>query len=164
MKPKKIITIAALVTIVIFVYYSISAAPLISDSNYTYISGMKWYQTYEKGLEVAKAENKPIFYYAWAIWCQYCEKLHTEVFPDPQVSSIMQEHFVLVAIDLDTNKADADRFGISYPPHMLFLTKDGEVITRIPGYVPASQLVPILSAIAEGHEQQLQFTEELPHS
>jgi len=164
MKPKKVLSIAAVVTVAIFIYYSINAAPLISDSEYTYISGMKWYQTYEKGLEVAQAENKPIFMYFWAIWCTYCEKLHTEVYPDPEVSNILQEHFVLVAVDLDSNRGDADKFGVSYPPHLLFLTMDGEQITRVPGYIPKDQLVPILSSIAQGHQQQLQILEDLPHS
>ncbi len=164
MKPKKIISIAALITVALFIYYSINAAPLISDSNYTYISGMKWYKTYDKGLEVAATENKPIFIYFWAIWCTYCEKLHTEVYPNPEVSKVIQEHFVRVAVDLDTNKADAEKFGVSYPPHLLFLTPDGKIITRVPGYVPASQLLPILSGIAEGHQQGLPVFEELPHS
>jgi thiol-disulfide isomerase/thioredoxin len=73
---KKLITIAMLVVTVFFVYYSVNAAPLIDDGNYTYIAGMKWYNTYETGLEVAKAQNKPMLVYAWAIWCKFCEKLH----------------------------------------------------------------------------------------
>lgn len=164
MKSKKVISIAALCTVAIFVYYSINAAPLISDSEYTYISGMKWYQTYEKGLEVAAEENKPIFLYFWAIWCTYCEVLHTEVYPDPEVSKVLQEDFVLVAVDLDTNREDANKFGVSYPPHLLFLTKDGEEITRIPGYVPKTTLLPILSSVVLGHQQQFQILEDLPHS
>lgn len=164
MKSKKVISIAALVVVILFVYYSINAAPLISDSNYTYISGMRWYQTYEKGLEVAAKENKPIFIYFWAIWCTYCEKLHTEVYPDPAVSKVMKENFVLVAVDLDTNRGDADKFGVAYPPHLLFLTPKGEIITRIPGYLPTSQLYPILSSVAQGYQQELPVFEELPHS
>ncbi len=164
MKPKKIITIATLITVTIFIYYSLNAAPLISDSNYTYISGMRWFQTYEKGQEVAAAENKPIFMYFWAIWCTYCEVLHTEVYPSPEISEIMSEDFVLVAVDLDTNKEDASRFAVSYPPHLMFLTMDGEEITRIPGYIPKDQLLPILTSIVQGHEEQFLFTEELPHS
>ncbi|MEE8168721.1 MAG: thioredoxin family protein [Candidatus Hydrothermarchaeales archaeon] len=163
MKPKKVISIAALVTVMLFIYYSINASPLISDANYTYISGLTWYNTYEAGKSVAEIENKPILLYVWAMWCRYCEKLHTEVYPDPEIYSLLTEHFVLVAVDLDTNRGDANKFGISYPPHLLFLTRDGDTITRIPGYVSVEQLAPILRSIAEGHQRQLVFG-ELPHS
>ncbi len=164
MNQKKIISIAATVMVALFVYYSTNAAPLISDKNYTYISGMRWYQTYDKGQEIAAQENKPMLVYFWAIWCTYCEKLHTEVYPDPEVSSLLTEHFVLVAVDLDTNRDDASKFGVSYPPHLLFLTPDGEIITRIPGYVPTDQLLTILRSISEGHEQQVPLSGEYPHS
>ena len=53
MRPKKVLTIATLTALVLFVYYAANAAPLISDSNYTYLSGMRWYKSYDEGAHAA---------------------------------------------------------------------------------------------------------------
>lgn len=164
MHPQKAITLAILAVTVFFVYYSVNAAPLIDDGNYTYLSGMKWYNTYDAGLEAAKAENKPIFVYSWAIWCKFCKRLHEEVYPDPRVSSILQNDFVLVAVDLDTNKEDAKRFSVSYPPKLIFLDPRGQKITEIPGYVPADTLLPILEQIKTQYKTTIEVSEDLPRT
>lgn len=164
MHPKKAITLAVLVVTVFFFYYSANAAPLIDDGNYTYISGMTWYNTYDAGLEAAQAQNKPMLVYAWAIWCKFCEKLHKEVYPDPRVKPILEEHFVLVAIDLDTNKKDTKRFSFSYPPKLLFLDPNGEKIVDIPGYVPADTLLPILEQIKSMHATSVEIPHDLPRT
>ena len=164
MQSKKAITLAILGVTVFFIYYSVNASPLIDDGNYTYLAGMKWYNNYEDGLNAAKAENKPMLVYAWAIWCKFCEKLHKEVYPDPRISSILQEDFVLVAVDLDTNKEDTSRFGFTYPPKLLFLDSNGETITDIPGYVPADTLLPILEQIRTTHKTTVELPADLPRT
>jgi|Deesub1362A_J573_1020465.scaffolds.fasta_scaffold00943_5 thioredoxin-related protein len=155
MKPKKIITISVVVVLLLFVYYSMNAAPLISDEKYTYISGLRWYNTFEEGQRVALEQNKPIFIYFWAIWCTYCEKLHTEVYPNPEINRILKEDYVLVAVDLDTNKKDAARFGATYPPKLVFITPDGEIITEIGGYVPAESLLPVLQNVKAFYQNRI---------
>ncbi len=164
MKSKKLITIAAMVGVLLFLHYSINAAPLISDSNYAYVANMKWYKSFEEGKAVAEKENKPMLVYFWAIWCQYCEKLHTEVYSSPEVSSLLKEQFVLVSVDLDSNRGDAQKFGVSYPPHLIFATSSGDIIFRIPGYLPKEELLPVLSDIAEGHKRLLAELGNLPQT
>ncbi len=165
MTPKKTITIAVLVVVVLFVYYSINAAPLVSDEKYTYISDLKWYKTYDEGVRVANETGKPIFVYFWAIWCKFCEKLHTEVYPDPEVQRYLREDFVLVAVDLDENKKDAQRFGVQFPPHLLFLSSDGEIITRIPGFVSKDVLLSVLRDVKKGTAPEIEIPEgELPQT
>jgi thioredoxin-related protein len=164
MQSKKLITLAIIAVTVFFVYYSVNAAPLIDDGNYTYIAGMKWYNTYEAGLEVSKIENKPMLVYAWTIWCKYCEKLHKEVYPDPRISSILENDFVLVAVDLDTNSEDKNRFSFTYPPNLLFLDPNGEEITDIPGYVPADVLLPILQQIVNIQQATIEVPHDLPRT
>ncbi len=164
MNSKKTITIVMIVVIAVFILYSYSVTPLISDANYTYISGMTWYNTYAAGQKVALAENKPMLVYTWAIWCQYCEKLHTEVYPEPGVKKYLENDFVLVAIDLDTNREDAEKFGVQYPPYLLFLTPTGERITDIPGYIPANELEGVLEAIVKQKPNIMPAPGDLPHS
>lgn len=165
MNNRKTITLAVLALVVLFVYYSINAAPLVSDENYTYISGLSWYKSYEEGAGVAREQGKPMLLYFWAIWCKFCERLHTEVYPDPEVSRYLREDLVLVAIDLDENRRDARRFGVQYPPHLIFLSPGGEIILRIPGFVSKETLLPILEKVVKGHTSEVEIqAEELPQT
>ncbi len=149
MEHRKIITITFLTVMLLFVYYAINAAPLMTDKEYTYLGNLEWYNNYENGSAAAKEQDKLMFVYFWTIWCPYCEKMQTEVFPDPEVNRLLRENFVLIAIDMDVNKEDTRRFGVQFPPHELFLTPEGEVITRIPGYVPVEGLLPVLKQVLE---------------
>lgn len=164
MKSKKIITLGILAVTVFFIYYSVNAAPLIDDGEYTYIAGLKWYNTYDVGLKAAQAEGKPMIVYGWAIWCKFCKKLHEEVYPDPRVSKILENDFVRVAIDLDSNPEDSKRFAIQYPPKLIFLDPQGQRITEIPGYVPADTLLPILEQIKGMHPVTIEIPEDLPQT
>lgn len=164
MRYKKALTLSMLVVTMLFLYYSLSAAPLISDSNYTYLGGLRWYNTYDEGLKVAVAENKPMLVYFWAIWCTWCEKMNTEVYPDKEVSAILKEDFVLVAVDLDANKEDVRRFNVQYPPNEIFVSPKGEVITRIPGYVRKEDFLPILLQVGSSPESKISITAELPQT
>jgi len=164
MRPKKAITIALLAVMVFFVYYSSSATEVIDDGTYTYISNLKWHNTFAAGLEAAKAQGKPILVYGWATWCKFCRKYHEEVFPDPEVNGILKKDFVLVAVDLDTNKEDAKRFSFNYPPKLVFLHPDGSRITEIPGYVPKDTFLSILRQAREMHGISVELPENLPRS
>jgi thioredoxin-related protein len=108
--------------------------------------------------------DKPMLVYGWAIWCKFCETLHKEVYPDPKISTTLKDDFVLVAVDLDSNKADARKFGISYPPKLVFIAPNEEEITVIPGYVPADTLYPILEQIKTFHKLSMVVPEDLPRT
>ncbi len=147
MEQRKAMTIIFFSVMLLFVYYAINAAPLLTDEEYTYLGELRWYKTYEQGRVVAEETGKPMFIYFWTIWCPYCEKMQTEVFPQAEVNRLLRENFVLIAIDMDVNKEDTRRFGVQYPPHELILTPKGEVIARIPGYVPVESLLPVLNRV-----------------
>ncbi|MEE8168863.1 MAG: thioredoxin family protein [Candidatus Hydrothermarchaeales archaeon] len=149
MKTKKVLTIIALIALLSFVYYAVNVTPVISDQNYTYLSGFTWYNSYEKGAVVAKELNKPMFVYFWTIWCTYCEKMQVEVFPYEPTAKIMREDFVLIAVDMDVNREDANRFKVQAPPYELFLTPEGERITAIPGYVPEEEFYRVIKEIRD---------------
>jgi thioredoxin-related protein len=151
MRTKKLLTIIAFLAVVVFVFYAVNATPIVSDNDWTYIGGMNWYQTYEDGAAVAQQTGKPMLVYFWTIWCTYCEKMQVEVFPYPPVKEILEEDFVLIAIDMDVNKEDTNRFNVQSPPHELFLDENGEIITRLPGYVPEDTFLQVLTQVRDVH-------------
>lgn len=154
MHPRKTITILLAIGLLLFVYYSMSVAPVISDEKYTYISGLVWYNSFEEGQKVALEQDKPMLVYFWAIWCKYCEKLHTEVYPDPDINKILKEDFVLVAVDLDINTKDAQAFGVQYPPAEIFVTPEGDIIDRRGGYMPKDHFLITLDQVKSYYENR----------
>ncbi|MFQ6054945.1 MAG: thioredoxin family protein [Methanosarcinales archaeon] len=149
MKPRKVITLLAIVIIIGFMYVSVQSSPVLSDEKYSYLGGLTWSKSLDEGFRIAQEQDKPILVYFWAQWCQYCEKLETETLPNEKVSKILKNDFVLVAIDLDEQGEVAQRYGVSYPPQELFLDKNGTIITRVPGYVDADRFLRELKEVKQ---------------
>lgn len=147
MKTKKAISIMVLIFVVAFVYATVNSAVVLSDENYAYLSDYTWEKNLDKGLAAAREENKPVFVYFWAVWCQYCEKFETQTLPDPRIKQMMENDFILVAIDLDEDREVPRRYGVSYPPHELFLDGNGQVITRVGGYVDADTFYQVMQSV-----------------
>ncbi len=155
MKTKKLTTIFVLILILAIAVgtYNISLSEFrLSDSNYSYLAGLTWYRSapgLEKGFEVASLEKKPIAVYFWAIWCQYCAKFQSDTLGNPQVKKILQDDYVLVAMDLDIDRDVSGKYGVSYPPYVLFLDSKGNVLERVAGAVDAGTFLPIVTQVRD---------------
>ncbi len=155
MKTKKLVSIIVLVLILSFAYFSFNTAVqnfTLSDKNSSYLGGIKFHRAasgLEEGFQTAKQENKPIMMYFWAIWCQYCAKFQTDTLGNPQVKKILEEDYVLVAMDLDIDREVAQQYGVSYPPYLIFMDTKGTVLQRVPGAVDANYLLPIVTQIRD---------------
>ena len=155
MKTKKLLSIFILVLILSFSYFSYQTALnnfTLSDKNNSYLGGIKFHRAaegLEESFQIAKQENKPIMMYFWAIWCQYCARFQTDTLGNPQVKKILEEEYVLVAMDLDIDRAVAQKYGVSYPPYLVFMDPEGNVLERVPGAVDADYLLPIVTTVRD---------------
>ncbi|MBU4220441.1 MAG: thioredoxin family protein [Euryarchaeota archaeon] len=155
MKTKKLTSIFVLLMIIAIAVgtYNISLSDFrLSDGNYTYISDLTWYRSasgLEKGFQEASQENKPIVVYFWAIWCQYCAKFQAETLGNPQINKILENDYVRVAMDLDIDRDVSSKYGVSYPPYVIFLDGKGNVIDRIAGAVGPETFLPIVTQVRD---------------
>ncbi len=152
MKTKKLLSIIVLVLIIAFAWISYNTSlEQIRFSNQTnsFLGGMTWYRSLDKGFEIAKQENKPIAVYFWAIWCQYCAGFQAKTLGDPQVKAILEKDYVLVAQDLDQDRDAARKYGVSYPPYVLFLDGNDKVLERIAGAVDAGTFLPVVTQVRD---------------
>jgi thioredoxin-related protein len=155
MKTKKLLTILVLILIISMAYgtYNISLSEFkLSDANNSYLGGLTWYRSapgLEKGFQIAQQENKPVAVYFWAIWCQYCAKFQSDTLGNPQVKEILEKDYVLVAMDLDIDRDVSRKYGVSYPPYVLFLDGKGNVLDRVPGAVDANYFLPIVTRVRD---------------
>ncbi len=59
---------------------------------------------YEEGLQMAKAENKPILLDFTGYACVNCRRMEENVWSDPDVYKIMKEKFIVVSLYVDDKK------------------------------------------------------------
>jgi thioredoxin-related protein len=152
MKTKKLLTILVLILIISMAYgtYNISLSQFkLSDKNNSYLGGLTWSRSVDASLQKAQQENKPVMMYFWAIWCQYCAKFQTDTLGNPQVKQILENDYVLVAMDLDVDRDVSNKYGVSYPPYLIFMDAKGNVLQRVPGAVDAGYLLPIVTQVRD---------------
>lgn len=110
-------------------------------------SPIKWH-TYEEGVRIGKTEGKKIYLFFQAEWCSYCKKMEKETFQKPLVASYLDENFISVKVDLDRERKVASQFYVSGVPTSAFLSKTGEMISNLPGFVPPNAFLPVLRYIS----------------
>jgi thioredoxin-related protein len=88
-------------------------------------------------LEEAEAQGKTLMVIIEQRGCIYCTKMHTEVFPAPEIDTMIRENFFVVQMNLfgDEEVTDFDgtslsekdmakRWGVFFTPTMLFMPEE----------------------------------------
>lgn len=86
---------------------------------------------YLDALEKAKKENKPIFVYFTAKWCEPCQKVKKEVFAKKEFKEVAKEAVLLKVEQSEIpGRALCRKYRISVYPSFRLIDKDGKVIDR----------------------------------
>ena len=67
---------------------------------------------FQDALARAKRERKPLIVDFTASWCQPCQRMLRETFPDPLVADLLDERCVLVTVDTDEHPEVAHRYNV----------------------------------------------------
>ena len=105
------------------------------------------WQTYDKGIGLAKNDGKRVFLHFYANWCIYCRKMAKETFQDPSVIEYLNKNYISIRVDSDKDRRTASIYNVRALPSTWFLTKKGERIGNVPGYVSSKQLLEILKRL-----------------
>ena len=70
-----------------------------------------------------------------------------KVLVQEQVYTLLNDHYISIKINLDSEKQLARKYRVSGIPALLFLDSQGKLLKRINGYVPMDNLVAILKKI-----------------
>lgn len=104
-------------------------------------------------------------------WCGYCKRMDKEVYPDESVKSTISEYFIPVKINAESKAAVtfneteltmeqlAYAFRVSSYPSTAFVNAEGQVITVVPGFMPAENFNDLLEFIGSDAWQTQSFDE-----
>lgn len=121
---------------------------------------IRWY-SFDKGMEIARKHKKPVVVDFYADWCHWCQVMAKTTFQNPAIIKKMNTDYV--AIKIDTQKSEsltyrgvrysptgfAQAIGVEGLPTVLFLDKNGSIITRLGGYIRPATFLAILDYIKD---------------
>ena len=120
------------------------------------------FSTYEQAFTKAKADNKLILLDFYTDWCGWCKRMDRDVYSDASVQAELGKYFTAAKVNAEatvshtylgeqrTEQQIARHLGITGYPTLIFMTPDGQVVEKIPGYVQASEFTMVLRFIGTG--------------
>ncbi len=99
-------------------------------------SEILWLDDFEAAADRAEREEKPLLLVFTADWCTYCRKLDRNVWPADRVETLVNERFVPVKIDVESEAGGslAERYYVNGIPLMVVADGDGAMRSRLSGY------------------------------
>lgn len=104
------------------------------------------FQSFDKAMQQARAENKPIFIYFGRYGCGYCDKTNKEAFSDNGIRETYSKYYVLAYVDAEsgkrlrlpsgeriTEREVGTRYNAFVTPVFTFIRTDGEPLLRLVG-------------------------------
>ena len=95
----------------------------------------------------AAREGKPVLLSITAAWCHACHEMDRTTYADPEVASLVRDHFVAVRVDTDRRPDINERYNLGGWPTTAFLTADGDLITG-GTFVAADRMPGVLTRVA----------------
>ncbi len=104
------------------------------------------FQSFDKAMQQARTDNKPLFVYFGRYGCGYCEKTNKEAFSDNRIKETYTRHYVLAYVDSEsgkrlrlpsgeriTEREVGTRYNAFVTPVFTFMTPDGQPLLRLVG-------------------------------
>jgi thiol-disulfide isomerase/thioredoxin len=89
--------------------------------------GLKWFGSYQAGMTAAQAQKRPVLIKFEAEWCEWCKKLDSEVFAQPQIIEAL-ENYVCIKIDVEKQRNVALAYKIRSLPRIIIVNIHNEIV------------------------------------
>jgi len=127
------------------------------------------WQSFEQGLALAKKEKKMTVVDFYTTWCGWCKVMDKDTYGHASIVKYAKEKLVLVKVNAESDEKTRFReqdytyrelaaaFGVNSYPATAFIDAAGEVLTLVPGYIPADKFLPVLEFLNDGHHKTMTF-------
>jgi thioredoxin-related protein len=108
--------------------------------------------------EKAINENKLIFVDLYFTGCAPCAKMDADIFPDKEVYSLLNKHFISFKSDIfkeEIGKKLSMKYGVSGFPTFIFLNAEGKVIDMTIGFHDVKEFTVLLNTIQESASKEI---------
>ena len=123
--------------------------------------GYAWYCFYAPSNEVDWAENstaaqaqatesgKPVLLFFTGTWCVPCRIMKRKVFADAEVTTLVNDHFIPVLIDVDdeSEAATVSRYHVGATPTTIFTDAAGNVLDWRSGRISKPEFLELLAEV-----------------
>jgi len=129
---------------------------------------------HDAGLTRAKAEAKPILLYFGRYGCAWCDLTNRKTFSDAGLKQLLSDNYVLIYVDAEGGKrlrmpngerlTEAElgtRLGAFATPLFVFMTPDGKVVAKIPGFKTVDDFKDYDRYVRGGHYRKQTLLEFL---
>lgn len=129
---------------------------------------------HDAGMRQAKAENKPILLYFGRYGCAWCDHVNRKTFSDAGLKQLYGNHYVLIYVDAEGGKrlrlpsgerlTEGElgaRLGAYATPLFVFMTPEGKVVAKIPGFKTVQDFLDYDRYMRGGYYQKQSLLEFL---
>jgi thiol-disulfide isomerase/thioredoxin len=106
-----------------------------------FVKNMNWKQI----LQMAKQQNKMIFFDAYASWCGPCKYMESSVYTSSDVAAYYNSNFINVKLDMEIGEGVklSEQFGISAYPTLLFFSPSGKMLHKYVGAMESEEFIQL---------------------
>lgn len=169
---------ASIIVLTIFwIFASCSKSSEEERGKFAVVSGeqavVSWHN-FNEGSKLAIDRKKPVLMFFYADWCGWCRKMESEVFADPEVSRKLRDNYVSVRINTEqpatptvqyknrtySHQEFLSMLGVQGLPTVVFMNREGGLVTKVPGYIKKQVFLPLLDYIQdECYAKKISFDE-----
>ena len=153
-----------------FLSNPVAAAELGDDGLHKAAWMRDTFKDLREDLDEANAEGKRLMLMFEQRGCVYCTKMHTEVFPDPEVTQMIEDNYFVVQLnlhgDIDVTDFDGEtlsekdmarKWGILFTPTIMYLpeevaedaTAPQAAVAMMPGAFAKGTTLDLMTWVAE---------------
>ncbi|MFQ5649020.1 MAG: thioredoxin family protein [bacterium] len=133
-------------------------------------TGIQW-TTFDKGMDQAKKEKKLLVVDFYTDWCHWCRVMDKETYGDQAVVEYAKDKIVMAKLNAETSEKFRFKeaqysgrelsmiFGVTGFPTTVFMSADGEFLTKVSGFIPADKFRTILKYFTENWHEKMKFDE-----
>lgn len=120
-------------------------------------SEIKWY-SYKDGMEKIKKENKKGILHFYTNWCTFCKLMNANTFSEPKIIAYLNENFVPIRVNAEEQQDIAKSYNVNRFPITFFIAEDNSSIGNRPGYIPADDLLDMLTYVNTNSYKTMTFS------